>query len=291
MNGVKTIISIIFYYIGLIFNYRRNRVLSIYFHNPKPESFERIIKWAVKRKYEFIDLPQLLDYVEGKTQLKEKYLYVSFDDAWKGNLDLIPVIEKYKLPITIFSPVEPLYSGNYWWEYVEAFYKQETFVNIQKFKTLSEKEAQKQLAQIKQNVTLKRSSMYVEELNAISQNKLIDIQSHSYNHPILTNLSLDSLDFELKESKKLLSQLLNKDVYAFSYPNGTLNEREINAVKQYYRCAFTTKSGDPEFNSNPYLIKRIALTNDYWSNLAKITGGWNLIYKLKMKYIKRITKK
>lgn len=58
--------------------------------------------------------------MSGKIRQKEKVAYLSFDDGWQSNLNLIPIIDKYQAPITIFVSIDPLFSGNFWWEYALA---------------------------------------------------------------------------------------------------------------------------------------------------------------------------
>lgn len=253
-------------------------VLSVYFHNPSARAFEQFILWAKRKGYYFVDLNELLLYIDTGVKNHKKIAYISLDDAWQGNLNLLSVVEKYQVPITIFAPVEPLRDGNFWWEYVG---KLGGFSLVNKFKQLPEAEFKSELNKIKESITLERMAMTLAELKKISQHPLVDIQSHSYNHPILTNCTDESLDAELRLSKDELASIIGKEIIAFSYPNGSLSNREVGATGKYYACAFTTVSDYPTVGCNKLLIPRVALTDDYWSNLAKIVGGWNLIFKIK----------
>lgn len=258
--------------------FRSIDVLSVYFHNPSVKAFEDFILWAKGKGYVFVGLDGLLDYIDTGVKSHKKIAYISLDDAWRGNLDILFIAEKYNVPMTIFAPVEPLRDGNFWWEYVG---KVGGFSLVNKFKQLPETEFKSELNKIKGSVALERMAMTIDELKQISQHPLVDIQSHSYNHPILTNCTNESLDAELRISKEELVSIIGKEITAFSYPNGSLTNREVEAVRKYYDCAFTTESNYPTIGCDKMLIPRVALTDDYWSNLAKIVGGWNLIFKLK----------
>lgn len=258
--------------------FRSIDVLSVYFHNPSARAFEQFILWAKRKGYHFVDLNELLLYINTGVKKHKKIAYISLDDAWRGNLDLLPIAEKYNVPMTIFAPVESLRDGNFWWEYVG---KVGGFSLVNKYKQLPETEFKSELSKIKESIALERSAMTIDELKQISQHPLVDIQSHSYNHPILTNCTDESLDSELRLSKEELASIIGKEITAFSYPNGSLTNREVEAVRRYYDCAFTTESNYPTIGCDKMLIPRIALTDDYWSNLAKIVGGWNLIFKIK----------
>lgn len=258
--------------------FRSIDVLSVYFHNPSARAFEQFILWAKRKGYHFVDLNELLLYINTGVKKHKKIAYISLDDAWRGNLDLLPVVEKFQVPITIFAPVEPLRDGNFWWEYVGNV---GGFSLVNKYKQLPESEFKSEVNKIKESITLERMAMTLAELKKISQHPLVDIQSHSYNHPILTNCTNESLDAELRLSKEELVSIIGREITAFSYPNGSLTNREVEAVRRYYDCAFTTESNYPTIGCDKMLIPRIALTDDYWSNLAKIVGGWNLIFKIK----------
>ena len=269
---MKTIIAIVLYYIGIILNRKKMRILSLYYHHPSPEVFEKMIKWAIKRRYTFLSRQDFLAWFSGNLEIKSKAIYFSFDDGWKDNMLLIPILEKYNVPITIFVPVLPLIEGNYWWEYVLKKHKSYYYVN--KIKDYDYKDFVVEINHLKKNIILERSAMTFDELNTISHHPLVDIQSHSYSHPILTKLPQDILSRELKQSKSYLEKFLDKEINTFSYPNGSLSEREISAVGEDYKFAFTTEQAYPKVGGNPLTIPRIAQTNDYWSNLAKIAGTW-----------------
>ena len=88
-------------------------VLSVYFHNPSAVAFEDFILWAKKKGYVFVGLNELLQYIDTGAKSHKKIAYISLDDAWRGNLDILPVVEIYQVSITIFAPIEPLRDVNF----------------------------------------------------------------------------------------------------------------------------------------------------------------------------------
>lgn len=86
----------------------------------------------------------------------------------------------------------------------------------------------------------------------------VQIESHTVSHPILTNIEADDLDFELKNSKKRLEELLERSVEHFCYPNGSLNKNVQNAVRNAgYKSATTTNYGFNAGQTNSFLLNRI----------------------------------
>lgn len=280
---MKEILARILYYVGCLFR-RDPKILSIYFHDVKPESFERSLQWCKKHGYRFISIEELLAILKGSVKQDGKCVYVSFDDGRKGNLELIPLFEKYQAPVTIFCAVQPIVEGGgFWWDYVLEATGSRKLVEL--FKTLPEEEFKAKVEAMKQSTPLGRQAVTVDEMKAMDKTAFVNVQSHTVNHPILTSLSDEHLDYELKESKRYLSETLKKDVFAFSYPNGSLSEREVEAARRHYGCAVTTEEKYPRVGCDIYRIPRIVQTEDYWTNLARIKGMWKIVDRLK-KYVK-----
>ncbi len=280
---MKEILARFLYYCGCVFK-RNPKILSIYFHDVRPAAFERSLQWCQSHGYHFVSLSELVAILEGKQTVKGKCVYISFDDGRKGNMKLIPLFEKYKVPVTIYCAIQPIVEGGgFWWDYVLKATENRQMVEY--FKTLPEDKFKKEVGYLKKGNKLERQAVTVEEMKSMDKMAYVDVQSHTVNHPILTNLSDEQLDFELKESKRYLSEALEKEVFAFSYPNGSLSEREVEAARRHYKCAVTTEEKYPRVGCDIYRIPRIVQTEDYWTNLARIKGMWKIVDRMK-KYVK-----
>ena len=278
MKLINSALGFITYNLFYPFKKRKMNVLSLYFHDPLPESFEKVIIWCKKKGYDFVHIDEITDYAKGKPLKHKKMVHFSFDDGWLTNKALIPIIEKYNVHITIFVPVEPLESGNFWWNY--AYAKHKSNEKVEEFKTYNEEKFNSEVNKIKQEIKLDREAVTFDELKEMSKHPLINIQSHTYNHPILTNVNNKQLDFELSESKKFLSTLLNKNIDTFSYPNGSFGKREEDAVSKYYKCGYTTEEKFVQPGGNIFRIPRTCLLDNYWSNLSRIVGAWKVLKRI-----------
>ena len=271
---MKESFSFVIYFLFRL-THKLPQVSSIYFHDPSPELFESILKWYRKHHYRFISLQELEQILESKRKPKDRLTFISFDDGKRGNLNLLPICEKYNVPITVFVATEPLESGNYWWEYVSI---KMGWNKMLEFKKMPETEFYQELARAKEGVKIERTSMTIDELRQFAKHPLVTIQSHTENHPVLTNLTDETLYKELKESKRQLEELTGETIDVFSYPNGDVGQREIEALKATgYKYAFTTQALDFDVeNLNPYLLPRMAMNTDggKYENLAKLTAVW-----------------
>ncbi|WP_026963630.1 polysaccharide deacetylase family protein [Alicyclobacillus pomorum] len=90
---------------------------------------------------------------------------------------------------------------------------------------------------------------------------VITFESHTVDHPHLTQLNPAQLWREVAQSKETLSKDFGRPVLFFCYPYGDYNNRVIRAVKQAgYLLATTTNEGyaDPMVDG-PYCLRRIAI--------------------------------
>jgi glycosyltransferase involved in cell wall biosynthesis/peptidoglycan/xylan/chitin deacetylase (PgdA/CDA1 family) len=272
-------LALILIRIHYLLKIKNTGILSIYFHNPSRFLFERIIKWLLNKNYRFISINELDDMIY-KRKPSEKLIFLCFDDGWRGNLDLIEVVEKYQIPITIFVTIDAVKEGNYWWEYalIEGQEKYSGIRKILDFKKLPEKELNEKLAVLKSHFTLERSSVTLDELKKLSENKYVTIGSHTVSHPILPKCSYEVQKKELSESKEILSRLINKEINYFAYPNGSYDDNTVEIARECgYRLAFTTNPGEIiTTTADPYTVRRNALydSGGYYENISKILGIW-----------------
>ena len=247
-------------------------IKSIYFHNPTPDGLEKCIVWLQKNGYHFISDCELFDILTIKKTIEKKLAFLSFDDAWKSNLDFIPIIEKYKVPITIFVPIEPLTSGNYWWDYARD--------DAPAFKELGYEEFLRRVDALKCKMSLKRTCMTVDDIKRLSYHPLVSLQAHTISHPILTKLPDDIVRREILESKTILEEIIGKEVRFFSYPNGSYGKRELEIVSNCFDMAFSIKMRHIKLTDNICELPRIGFTGDYYKDIIKYFGYWPLLKKI-----------
>ena len=168
------------------------KIISLYYHAPIVSGLEKMIKHYQNRGYRFISIEELLSVMQTRMPLKEKLAFLSLDDGWHQNFEILPVIEKYNVPVCIFVSTQPVIDGNFWWEYVERVRDKQ---GVNQFKLLAYEDFYRQLDEIKKKITLPRSAMTIDEVKEISKHPLISIQAHTVNHPILTSVPEDVLEF------------------------------------------------------------------------------------------------
>jgi peptidoglycan/xylan/chitin deacetylase (PgdA/CDA1 family) len=258
--------------------FQRNSVSILVFHNPEPASFERSIKF-LQENYTLISLADYVIYKNVSKAVKKK-LIITFDDGHKSNYDLLPIIKKYKLPLTIFLSAGIIGTNRHFW-----FNKKDQIEKSIKLKRISNEERVQELAK-----TGFDQSREYKEPQALSREQIIemapyvDFQSHTMFHPILPMCDDTTARKEIVESKKSLEEQYDFEIYALAYPNGDYTEREIQICKEAgYALAVTTESGFNNANTNPYKLKRIGTndTEDLNEFILRVSGVWHLGLKLK----------
>lgn len=251
------------------------KIINIYFHELSEARFERMLRWFIKHNYRFISTKELLDWYSGELTVTGRLCHISFDDGKRSNKNLLRLCEKYNVPITVFVATSALHSGNFWWEYVQKQYG-----DFEKFKTYEYELFQEKVDALRKEYVLDRTAFTVDELVDFAKDKHVTIASHTVNHPILPKVPDDVLELELADSRSELESILGVKIEYFSYPNGSLSEREVESTRKYYKCAFTTEQKYPAKTDDLMLIPRIALTGQYYRNILKIFRIWQPVKKI-----------
>jgi len=101
-----------------------------------------------------------------------------------------------------------------------------------------------------------------DEVSALAKEG-VDVESHSFTHPFLTELSDDLLHHELDDSRATLQKSTNEPVRFFSYPYGAFNDAIIAAAKNSgYMAALTTQRGPITCASDPMKLDRYLIHGD-----------------------------
>lgn len=278
---MRKILAFILYWLYLpkikkIIN-KRGVLLSIYGHNPNGESVEKAFKWLLKQGYEFVTPNELLLFFDGKLN-KEKPIWLSFDDGWKDNYyELLPILEKYKIPATIFIATKSIDDGFYWIDKVRENRNSPLYEKIDVLWTMPNVE-RKEIMEILPKYKGARSAMNRKELLSLSKSPYIYLGNHTNDHVISDTCTLEELKDEIKTCENKIKEMTGKScIKAFAYPNGDYNEKSIEMLKQLnYLIGATTKLDWVYPSTNPYEVPRFVLPDNasHYENILQIFGLW-----------------
>lgn len=250
---------------GLPFLFReivqRNKITILLFHDINASTAEKNFTY-LSNKYNIISLS---DYINSNKNIPKKALIITFDDGHIGNYDMLPVIKKLNIPITIF-----LCSGiintnrHYWFNHVDSNHSDFELKQYTNKKRLT----------IMTKASFKQEKEY-EKPQALTKNqinemkKYIDFQSHTVFHPCLNKCNDEEAKYEIYQSKEMLEKEYNLNINAIAYPNGDYCKRDIELVKNAnYKCGITVDYGLNTLNSDMFKLKRLSVNDS--ENLDEI---------------------
>lgn len=262
---------------GLSFLFReviqRRKVTIVFLHNWSTETAKIAFKYFSKN-YNIISLNDFIEYhYQGKTKsLPSKSLIITIDDGYKENYDLLPLIKKYKIPVTIFLTAGIVDSNKcFWFDIKKLPYTKEylkSIPNKQRLNLLREADF-KQEKEFNEPVALNKNQI-------LEMKEFVNFQGHTMFHPILPKCSDNEAKYEILESKELLEREFGLKINTIAFPNGDFSERDIELVKEAgYKCSLTTEPGFNDQNTNIFRLKRISLCYKDLSktDLSVITTG------------------
>jgi peptidoglycan/xylan/chitin deacetylase (PgdA/CDA1 family) len=258
----------------ILFYHRVNDDRDPFFPSTPIDVFERQMR-HVARYHRVVTLTQLVDHLASTRP--EPVLAITFDDGYGDNFhNAFPILQRYRLPATIFLTTGSLDSGEpLWFEVLAGAIKSTTreFLDLELqspgrvwlrndeerlkanknlFTMLRQMRAderhrclEKILRQLDSpNAALRKQMMLAWDDVRLMKNHGIDFGGHTVTHPYLSRLPADQVAWEVSECKRRIETELQSDVVHFAYPNGR-NEDFTAGSKTVlrdagYRTAVTT---------------------------------------------------
>jgi peptidoglycan/xylan/chitin deacetylase (PgdA/CDA1 family) len=147
---------------------------------------------------------------------------VTFDDGYRDLLDIAPLLERLKIPATVF-----VCSGVLDGEASFSWYGEQPPL------------------------------LSWDDLRGLLERGWITVGAHTRTHPVLPLLDEETARDEIVGSKTDLEQRLQAPVEAFCYPGGLLGEREVALVGAAgFRYAVTCEPGTNDAGTDPLRLRR-----------------------------------
>jgi peptidoglycan/xylan/chitin deacetylase (PgdA/CDA1 family) len=254
---------------------QRSRVTVLVYHDPSAETFARHLQ-QLRRLYNVVPLRDVARAVLEGTwpELPRRALVLTFDDGHCGNRGLLPVLERERVPITIFlcTRIAGTRRG-FWFKHVD---------NAEDLRRCPDSERLRRLhdSGFDEDADLPvREALSEDEIVAMMQSGFVDFQAHTQTHPALPFCSDEKARRELCQARDDLAAAHRIDVYAVAYPNGLYGPRETAlAASCGYVCALTTDRGYNSRATDPFRLKRIGIGDQdpIDALVVKASGLWSV---------------
>jgi len=186
----------------------------------QPAVFEKQLIWLKNNDFKSFTLSELAIL----ENIPEKSVVITFDDGYEDNFkNAFPLLQKYCFKATIYI-VFNRFEHN--WATDKDLDKASSELNNEKM--LSD-----------------------EQIKTMIKSGLIEIGSHTLDHPNLCKLNKKEQEKQLLESKKQIEKIFDIKCDAFAYPFGFYDEDSLSIVENAgYTNATTTVNG--VFDKNKY---------------------------------------
>jgi len=268
------------------------------------DKFEEQVRY-LKDNYNVISLEDLVDSLSRHRPLPPRSVVITMDDGYRSNFILAyPVLCKHQAPATIFIATDFVCKKDFLWvdriEYalnttskkhlelafegrvdkydlstensrrmadqsIKARLKRSSFLDRGRALETIERQLQQKLSWDRPFPPA-YAPLEKSDIQEMAGSGLVTVGSHTSSHIILTALSLENMNKELKESKVQVEKLTGRPCVFFCYPNG--EKGDFNGqTKQFlkdlgFKCALTTVIGSNHTRSDIFELKRLNLHND-----------------------------
>lgn len=224
------------------------------------DQFIRLIDFWQRLGVHFISMDDLLQIRKSDSSYPKPWIHFTFDDGYLNNLTtLLPIMEEYKIPFTIFASTGLIEEQEYMPSYyirIAIMYTQKHYSNdacgiflnenmdkkerqkiavqlIQYYKYLSQYEGKKLLGEIKELLSPSEWKKYkahysndrllsVNNFRKLASHPLVTLGAHSHTHSIMhKNQEESTIIFELQKPLEWIKEKLQLHISSLSYPNGT----------------------------------------------------------------------
>lgn len=254
--------------------FQRRRVSIVMFHDIEAGHAQKIFGWLA-RHYNLISLD---DYLEARRQgtsnnLPPKSLILTLDDGHIRNRTLLPVLQEFRIPATIFLCAGIIDTNRHFW-----FLHQRGKPGQQSLKRIPNERRLAYLSE--QGFTQEQEFETPQALSGTDIKAMqpwINFQSHTVFHPCLPQCTDEEAREEIFASKQILEQQFDLRINAFAYPNGDYSDRDVRLLQDAgYQCAITVDHGYNTLATDAYRLKRLSIDDqDHLDAVCvKASGLW-----------------
>jgi peptidoglycan/xylan/chitin deacetylase (PgdA/CDA1 family) len=226
--------------------YRKDRVPALLYHHfaagrrpsqGAPEydpvyfcyeaSFAEQLDYLQREGYSTISIGDFVAFQKGAKKLPPKSVILTFDDGFASNYHYAyPLLKKHGMTATIFMTVN------------------RDAENFKKYSAVDTPLTDAQLREMSENG--------------------VAIESHSMTHRYLSLQEPETIRWELAESRKSLSETLQKPVRFLAIPSGAYSPTVKRLVRETgYEAAFCMLKGSNNRGSDPFALRRLVIGRDF----------------------------
>ena len=208
---------------------KEGTILSIFGHESRPEVLEPIVKYLIGKGFTFVSTDDLLEMKAGRKKWHPKLAWLTYDDGWAGLCTLLPVLEKYHVPVTVFvSPAETV-RRQAWPKHVQPG---KFVVDGQSLFDLPASERYRLIDNAIGKDSDRCELAGWEELKEFSKHPLVTIENHTNSHLSCSHRPIDEVMEEVKVARIRLQKEKLSESRLVCYPFGHRTAESDNWIRK-----------------------------------------------------------
>ena len=259
-----------------------------------PQTFAKHLDW-LRDAYCVLSLGEIVNRLEPRRPLPEHACAITFDDGWRDNWEFAyPELRRRDLPATIFLVAARIGTPGAFWpdevcrryrglpkpkrralaaEYGLEKSRVPERATIALFKRMDDQERNAALARFRRlsssvDLNDERELANWDEIAEMAGGG-IEFESHGLTHALMTRIPSETLEKELRESRRLLQDRGFGQRGLLAYPNGDQDAGVRSLLRECgYRAAVTTQRGLACGDSDRLLLPRLGLHQDISASRA-----------------------
>lgn len=223
-----------------------------------PDVFEAQMRHIRDSGYRTLSLDEVSLFLEGKLELPDKSVALTFDDGYLDNyVFAFPILKAYGIKAAVFIVTGWIDAASM----VKAGDKKELFKDFKK-KAPTHNETKRLI----EEGEARGAVMDWEMISEMADSGLVEFSSHTVTHKSCDKLDKAGLAAELEGSKDSIEKNLKRPCQYLCWPRGRFSAESINAAKEAgYKAVYTTLRGVVKAGDDPFAIKRV---------VVKDSPGW-----------------
>lgn len=283
------------------------------------ENFERHLRYF-KRHFNTVTFSELFRLYREDATPSRPTLALTFDDGYLNNFQhALPLLEQYEIPVTFFvssicmedpdfvlwpDVIDVLRVGrgakgiqfedyNFLPSSQNAFrlydvHSGTTLYDVMKGmgpesrkNTLDELKAKYHFEKmVEADKAYYWQLMNREQLQTLAASPWAEVGSHTHRHFNLANIDVEDARFELEISKKILQEVVQKEVDTLAFPDGNYNA-EVKALSKAagYKCLGALRYRLPDDPDDPFILPRenVSGTTNYYSQIIHMHQQMSIV--------------
>lgn len=105
--------------------------------------------------------------------------------------------------------------------------------------------------------------MTEEQIRELADSGLVSIQSHGYTHDDMDAMDEATLEYELSESKRVITRITGREPYVLCYPTGKYSSVTLEVAARHYHFGLKMVGGQYNTSDDPFLVSRYYVSRYY----------------------------